>query len=121
VSAFDDLGSIAPRAIWDGVIARTIEGEQLSVAVVELDAGSVVSEHSHENEQLGVVLRGSVVFRVGEEEQELQAGGTWRIPPNAPHEVHAGPDGAVVVDVFAPRRADWSALEQLEPRPPRWP
>jgi quercetin dioxygenase-like cupin family protein len=121
MSAFDDLGEIAPRAIWDGVIARTIEGEQLSVAVVELDPGSVVSEHSHENEQLGVVLRGSVSFRVGDEERQLEAGGTWRIPPNAPHEVHAGPDGAVVVDVFAPRRADWSELEQLEPRPPRWP
>jgi quercetin dioxygenase-like cupin family protein len=121
MSAFEELAAIAPRAIWDGVIARTVEGEQLSVAVVELDPGSVVSEHSHENEQLGIVLRGSVTFRVGEEERLLEPGGTWRIPPNAPHEVHAGPDGAVVIDVFAPRREDWAALEQLEPQRPRWP
>jgi quercetin dioxygenase-like cupin family protein len=27
------------------------------MAVVELDPGSVVAEHSHENEQLGLVLQ----------------------------------------------------------------
>jgi hypothetical protein len=27
----------------------------------------------------------------------------------------------VVVDVFAPPRDDWSALEPLEARAPRWP
>ena len=30
-----------------------------------------------------------------------------------PHEVHTGPEGAVVIDVFAPVRADWQALERL--------
>jgi quercetin dioxygenase-like cupin family protein len=121
MSAFEDLDGIAPRAIWDGVIARTVEGEQGAFAVVELAPRSVVAEHHHENEQLGVVLRGSVRFRVADEERVLEPGGTWRIPPNVPHEVHAGEEGAVLIDVFAPPRADWSALEALEPRPPRWP
>jgi quercetin dioxygenase-like cupin family protein len=87
---------------------------------MELDPGSVVPEHSHENEQLGVVLRGSLVFRVGEERRELVTGGTWRIPANTPHAVETGPEGAVVIDVFAPIRDDWEALERRE-RPPRWP
>jgi quercetin dioxygenase-like cupin family protein len=88
--------------------------------VIELDPGSIVPEHRHENEQLGMVLRGSLVFRVGEESRELGPGATWSIPANTPHEVRTGPDGAVVVDVFAPIRDDWKALETLE-RPPRWP
>ena len=80
-----------------------------------------MSEHRHPNEQLGFVLRGAVTFRVGEEERLLQPGGMWRIPSDVPHEVKAGPEGAVVVDIFAPPRSDWGALERLAPRPPRWP
>ena len=121
VSALDDLAAIRPIRVWDGVIARSVEGDRLSLAVVELEPSTVVPEHSHENEQLGIVLSGSVSFRVGDETRQLVAGGTWRIAPNVPHEVHAGPEGAAVVDVFAPVRADWRALEQLDAQPPRWP
>jgi quercetin dioxygenase-like cupin family protein len=119
--AFDEVGGLEPLRIWDGVAARTVNGERLSFAVVELDPGSVVPEHRHEHEQLGMVLRGSLSFRVADETRELGPGGTWRIPSNVPHEVHAGPDGAVVIDVFAPVREDWAALEREPPRPPRWP
>lgn len=121
MSAFDELADVAPVAIWGGVAARIVAGEGAAFAVVELDPGSVVAEHSHANEQLGLVLRGSVRFRVGEEERELGPGGTWRIPPHVPHEVHAGPDGAEVVDVFAPPRADWDVAPRDELRAPRWP
>jgi len=120
-SAFDDLSEIAPIGIWEHVLARSVEGEQCSLAVVELDPNSVVAEHRHANEQLGIVVSGSVTFRVGEEEHALAPGGTWRIPPNVPHEVHAGPNGAVVVDVFAPPRTDWQSLERTESRSARWP
>jgi quercetin dioxygenase-like cupin family protein len=121
MAPFDDMATTEPLQIWEGVVARTIDGAQLSLAVVELDAGSIVGEHSHENEQLGFVVSGSVTFRIGGETRELGPGGTWQIPPNAPHEVHAGPEGAVVIDVFAPARHDWKALERLPARAPRWP
>ncbi len=121
MSAFEDLGDIAPIAIWEHVRARLVDGDECSLAVVELDPDSVVAEHSHPNEQLGVVVSGAVTFRVGDEKRALAPGGTWRIPPNVPHEVRAGPDGAVVVDVFAPPRTDWRAVERAAPRTPRWP
>jgi len=121
VSAFADLDAMGLIDIWDGVIARTIDGDNCSFGVVELDPDSVVPEHRHPNEQLGIVVSGSVRFRVGDEERELGPGGTWRIPPDVPHEVTTGPDGAVVVDVFAPPRADWAALERVQPRSARWP
>jgi unsaturated pyranuronate lyase len=117
----DDIAAMQLMQVWDGVVARTVHGERLSLAVVELEPNAVVPEHSHENEQLGLVLSGTVSCRVGTETRELGPGGTWRIPSNTPHEVHTGPDGAVVVDVFAPVRADWDGLERLEPRAPVWP
>jgi quercetin dioxygenase-like cupin family protein len=121
MSFFEDLAGLQPLDIWEGVAARTVEGELCALAVVELDPDGVVSEHSHENEQLGLVVSGTVKFRVADETRDLGPGGTWRIPPNAPHEVHAGPEGAVVVDVFAPAREDWRSIERMDARTPRWP
>ena len=121
MGAFEDLPSIGPQGIWNGVSVRAVHGERITLGVVELEPNAVVPEHSHENEQLGLVLSGSLTFRIGDESRELGPGGTWCIPANTPHEVVTGPDGAVVIDVFAPTRGDWSAFEPLEPRAPRWP
>lgn len=121
MSAFDDLVGLEPLPIWDGVLARAVEGERVTLSVVELDAGTVIPEHAHENEQVGLLLAGSMRFRVGDEERNAVPGTTWSIPASVPHEVRVGPDGAVVVEVFAPRRADWDAVERGARRPPRWP
>ena len=121
MSAFDDLAAMEPLRIWHGVAARAVEGDRSSLAVVELDPGSLVPEHAHANEQLGLVIHGSLEFRVGDETRELGPGSTWCIPGDTPHEVRAGPDGAVVIDIFAPAREDWRAIERDPPREPRWP
>jgi quercetin dioxygenase-like cupin family protein len=120
VSAFGELAALGPLKIWNGVVGRVVEGDRVTLCVIELDPNSVVPEHSHENEQVGVLLTGSVTFRVGDETRRLEPGGTWAIPSNAPHSVETGPDGAVVAEVFAPPRADWANLEALEATPPRW-
>jgi unsaturated pyranuronate lyase len=88
--------------------------------VIELEPNSVVPEHSHENEQLGIVISGSVDFRVGDETRQLGPGETWSIPAQTPHEVVTGPDGAVMIDVFSPVREDWKPLERID-RAPLWP
>jgi quercetin dioxygenase-like cupin family protein len=121
MSGLRDLPSIEPLAIWDGVRARAVEGERITLAVVELDADSVVPEHRHPNEQLGVMLQGSGRFRVGDEIREIQPGSTWRILADVPHELTVGPDGAVVIDVFSPPREDWHAIGTAAPRPLVWP
>ncbi len=121
MSFFDDLEGVAPQQVWDGVAARVVDGERITMAVVELDPESVVPEHEHENEQLGVVLSGSLLFRIGDEARELRPGALYRIPANTPHGVETGPDGAVVVDIFSPVRDDWRTLARESARQPRWP
>jgi quercetin dioxygenase-like cupin family protein len=121
VTGFDDLQALPLRRIWDGVAARVVSGERLSFGVVELEPGAVVPEHRHEHEQLGMVLRGSIRFRVGDEERELAAGETWTIPSNTTHRAEAGPDGASVLDVFAPPRTDWEQAPAADAAPRRWP
>jgi quercetin dioxygenase-like cupin family protein len=120
MSAFEQTGKVQPQKIWEGVAGRVVHGERLTLGLVELEPGSVVPEHSHENEQLGIMISGSVEFRVGDETRELGPGDTWSIPANTPHEVHTGPEGAVMIDVFAPVREDWKPLERFD-RAPLWP
>jgi quercetin dioxygenase-like cupin family protein len=121
MGAFDDLAAIPPQQLRDGILARSVHGDLITLGVVELDPDVELPEHSHANEQFGIVLSGSVDFRVGDETRTLGPGGTWRIPANTPHFVVAGSQGAVVIDVFTPTRDDWQGLERLEPRTPRWP
>ena len=105
----------------DRYLARAVHGERLTLAVVEVEPGAELLEHRHDNEQLGIVVQGSVIFRVGDEERSLSAAGIWRIPSDAPHTVTAGDDGAVVTDVFSPPREDWIGHERVTPRQPSWP
>ena len=121
MSAFAKLSDLHPLPIWTGVRARAVQGSQITMAVVELAPNSAVPEHHHENEQLGVLLKGSMVFTIGGERRELVAGDTYNIPANVPHEAVAGPDGAVALDVFSPVRADWAKFAPESPLPPLWP
>ncbi|MGH3011371.1 MAG: cupin domain-containing protein [Gaiellaceae bacterium] len=122
MTAFENIEAVGPLRIWDNVVAREIHGGQTTLAVVELEPGALVPEHQHVSEQLGLVISGSVEFRVADETQELGPGGTWNIPADVPHEVRAGAEGAVVVDVFSPtREADWRDLAREEPCEPQWP
>jgi quercetin dioxygenase-like cupin family protein len=121
VSAFADIGTVVPQRIWDGITGRTVHGERVTLTVLELEPGAVVPEHEHANEQVGILVEGSVRFTIGEETRELSPGATWRILADVPHAVVVGPDGALIVEVFSPIRADWQALESLPASPGRWP
>jgi unsaturated pyranuronate lyase len=121
MTSFDRVESIAPRQVWDGVVSRAVHGDEVTLTLLELDAGAIVPEHSHENEQVGILIEGSVTFRIGEETGEVRPGGMWRIRAHVPHSVTVGPEAAVIVEVFAPPRHDWAALESQPPRPGRWP
>jgi quercetin dioxygenase-like cupin family protein len=117
-----DIGDVPALDVWgDTVKARVIAGANASLALVELAPNAVVPEHRHEHEQLGICVTGRITFTIDGERRDLGPGGTWRIPSNLPHDAVAGPDGAVVIDIFSPVRADWSALPRSEPAPPSWP
>ncbi len=116
-----ELAEIAPIQVFEGIRARRVEGDQVTLAIVELDPNAVVPEHVHPHEQNGMVITGEMRFRVGSEERVLGPGGTWRILGGVEHAATAGPDGAVVIDVFSPIRVDWNAHPVLEPIAPRWP
>jgi len=121
MKTFHTVGELTPAKIWDGVLARPLNGERVTIGFVDLDPNVLVPEHRHENEQVGFVQRGSVTMTIAGEARELPVGGTYRIPSNVPHSAKAGAGGASVVDVFAPVRADWDKAPKLKPSAGQWP
>lgn len=119
--AFNVIGELPTIRLWEGVIGRIIEGEHLTLAIVELAANQLIPEHQHHNEQVGFLVRGTARFRVGAEEKLLREAATWRILANIPHEVQAGQEGAVVVEAFSPIRADWHSIGEEAQSVPLWP
>jgi quercetin dioxygenase-like cupin family protein len=122
MSNLQNVADLDLLEIWgDAVRARRVQGERITLAIVELAPNAVVPEHRHAAEQLGLVIRGQMHFTVDGETRDLGPGGTWRILGDRPHDVVAGPDGAVVIDVFTPIRSDWDDKTIAERSAPRWP
>ncbi|HVS50351.1 MAG TPA: cupin domain-containing protein [Candidatus Dormibacteraeota bacterium] len=120
-SPFESVNNIRPHQLGQGINARAIEAERMTIAVIDLDPGADLPEHHHENEQLGFVIAGSITMRIGTEQRELHPGDMYAIPSDVPHEALAGPEGCTVADVFAPPRADWRDMKRSDPVPGRWP
>ncbi len=120
-TTFQAIAEARPYIIWPGAIARTLDGERLTLAVVDLEPNLAVAEHQHENEQLGIVLKGSITMIIGGTSKRLVAGDMYAIPGNLRHSAQTHEQGASVIDVFAPVRADWAAKERAEPSKGRWP
>jgi quercetin dioxygenase-like cupin family protein len=121
MSAFKPLKDFEPIVLGDGIAARALNGERMTMAVVDLEPNAVLPEHRHENEQMGFIVRGSMTMRIANEVLELKAGDTYSIPSNIEHGAAAGPEGCTAADVFAPVRGDWDGREHQEPRSPDWP
>ena len=121
MTTFQPVANLRQIVLADGVVARAVEGERMTMAVVDLEPNAVLSEHKHENEQLGFIVRGTMTMRIGGEVLELHAGDTYSIPSGVEHGAAAGPDGCTAADVFAPIRADWDSRERAERRKPDWP
>lgn len=123
MSNLKNLADFPLLEIWgDTVRARRVQGERITLAIVELAPNAVVPEHRHAAEQLGMVITGRMHFTVDGETKDLGPGGTWRILGDRPHDVVAGPEGAVVIDVFTPVRDDWDDRSIVDGSPvPHWP
>ena len=121
MNVYQTVAKLKPTRIWDGVLARVVNGERLSIGFVDIDPKVQVPEHRHENEQVGFVLRGSVTMVVDGQSRELRVGETYTIASQLPHSAKAGKDGVSVVDVFAPVREDWKSKPTVDAFPGRWP
>ena len=98
-----------------GFRRRVIDGAELQLCFWRIDGGaegSFIHKHDH-HEQLGIVVRGALDFRIGERDTEkrtvLEAGDVYLAPKGVWHgdSVFRGDDEygeCWILDVFAPPR-----------------
>ncbi|MEM8728976.1 MAG: cupin domain-containing protein [Pseudomonadota bacterium] len=101
---FSDLSTGIARSLADGIETRVFPGEQAMLSVVSFEPGSQGSIHAHPEEQWGVLLEGSGTRVQDGVAVEVKPGDFWRTPGGVEHGFRAGPDGARVLDIFAPPR-----------------
>ncbi len=95
------------RQLADGLTTRIFPGERAMVSIVRVAPNASGTVHSHPQEQWGFCLRGSGVRTQGGEEIEVGEGDFWRTPGDVEHGFRAGPNGAVILDLFAPPRDEY--------------
>ena len=103
----DDLSQGIARELAPGVTTRVFPGEQAMLSIVRLEPHAAGKLHHHPEEQWGVLLEGSGVRTQNGRDFKVQKGDFWRTPGGVPHSLVAGPEGATVLDVFSPPRAEY--------------
>jgi quercetin dioxygenase-like cupin family protein len=106
---FVNLNDIKEFEISPGIRARVVNSASMSVAHVTLDAGAILPEHSHMNEQVVNVIEGELELTVNGKPRVLKPGVVEVLPPDAPHGGRAL-TACRVIDVFHPIRQDWLAI-----------
>ena len=99
-----DLSNGVARTLAEGIETRVFNGDQAMLSVVSFEPSSEGSIHAHPEEQWGVLLTGSGVRIQDGVEVPVGEGDFWRTPGGVHHGFRAGPDGARVLDIFAPPR-----------------
>lgn len=100
------------RKLAEGVNASIFPGENVMLSVVRVDPNAVGSIHSHPEEQWGVLLEGRCTRIQGGEEVDASVGDFWHTPGGVSHGIRTGSDGAVILDIFSPPRAEYSQKGQ---------
>jgi len=110
---FVRFDEVAPFVLAEGVTGRPLFGEGAMLNLISFEPGAIVPVHSHEHEQLGIVLAGTQVLVVDGVEHPLGPMEGYVLPGGVEHGARCGPEGATVLDVFRPVREDyrerWSA------------
>jgi quercetin dioxygenase-like cupin family protein len=86
-----------------GITAASESGAQLSASRYVLEAGDDVPLHAHENEEFGLVLRGSLEL-LGAEPALLGPGQAFLLAGGVMHGARAGAEGCELVECYAPPR-----------------
>jgi len=92
--------------------SRLFNGNGVQVSMLFMGPGTVFGHHTHPEEQVMIVLGGSIDEIILDGKQMMKAGDIVYLPSNMVHGGINGPQGADVIDVFWPVRNDYKQKEK---------
>jgi quercetin dioxygenase-like cupin family protein len=97
--------------LCSGIKRRTLtSGKSMYQMMAELEAGSVMPEHRHSQEQIVHIVEGRMRLIVNGTSHELATGDSFYLASNVPHGVETI-EHTRVVDTFSPPRDEYLALD----------
>lgn len=88
----------------DNIKTRFLLGEGVLVSFIEVPAGAIFPVHSHDAEQILIILEGEEHHEINGEKFIMRAGDVAVHPPGVFHGGHPGPNGYKGIDIFTPPR-----------------
>lgn len=101
-----DFSTVQAKHPYPGVETRRVDFVQFTVVEYRFRPGAVFPVHHHAEDQVVIVLEGSVRFAVDGRPVDLGPGACARVAPNVPHGATAGPQGARMLNLVSPRRRE---------------
>ncbi|MGD0711277.1 MAG: cupin domain-containing protein [Bacteroidales bacterium] len=93
--------------ILNGIKIKTLcYGENMCMVEFILDKGSMLPEHSHQNEQTGYLVKGKIRLFINGNSKEFVPGDSWNIKMNAKHKAEIIEE-SIAIEVFYPVREDY--------------
>ncbi|MEV0713689.1 cupin domain-containing protein [Asanoa sp. NPDC050611] len=102
---FVDRTKIDPHEILPGLNFQPVLGERSLLNFVQFEAHAEAPRHTHEEEQVVLVLEGEIEFEVDGDVRVLKPGDVAVIPPWVPHGARTTGTPCLEVDFFTPPRA----------------
>ena len=87
-------------------------GAKVSFFILDAAPGKGPSLHRHDYAEVFIVLEGSAVFRVGDEEREVEAGHVVIVPVGEPHGFTASGEGSKQINIHSSPRFVTGWLEE---------
>lgn len=103
LGSFEDLAAEAPYA---GIDRRVLTTSKATVQEYRFQPGATFPLHQHPQEQITLVVEGSISFNADGESHELHAGAWSVVPGDVVHGITAGPAGARFIAILVPPRKE---------------
>ena len=102
---------IPDEAVRPGVRRRAFGTEQAMLVLNHCEPGMDVRPHTHDFDQIAMIVSGTAIYHVGDIANEVGAGSIMHIPAGVEHYIEPTGDTPVKnLDVFAPCREDYKHL-----------
>jgi quercetin dioxygenase-like cupin family protein len=104
---FFSASDIEKEEMDNGVVRYIYSGEKIQTVEYHFQPNTVFPVHKHDiHEQIGYLIKGKMVLKVGGIEKLLLPGDSYHAPIGVEHNAWTLDEPAVILDIFGPPRED---------------